>query len=116
MAVVPEYRGRGIGTQLLARVLSSPKVPYAAVSLNVPEDNPTVNVISARGIRCSRGQHDYQPRRRRIFNMLRWHASISNCAESNAAAPKAGRCRPTPSISAADALGQPIPGRHDAHP
>lgn len=40
MAVLPAYRGRGAGAQLLARLLSEAARRYPAVSLSVAADNP----------------------------------------------------------------------------
>ncbi len=49
MAVIPEYRGQGIGTDLLMRVLKSVEENCAAVSLNVRSDNPAVALYQRSG-------------------------------------------------------------------
>jgi GNAT superfamily N-acetyltransferase len=40
MALLPEYRGRGLGTRLLRQLLSAAEACYDAVSLSVSESNP----------------------------------------------------------------------------
>jgi ribosomal protein S18 acetylase RimI-like enzyme len=40
IAVLPEYRGRGIGTQLLTKLFSEARDRYPAVSLSVSSNNP----------------------------------------------------------------------------
>ncbi len=42
MAVMPSWRGQGIGSRLLAALLDAASERYAAVSLNVQADNPAV--------------------------------------------------------------------------
>ncbi|NJO40286.1 MAG: GNAT family N-acetyltransferase [Cyanobacteria bacterium CRU_2_1] len=49
MAVIPEYRGKGIGTALLMQVLKSAQIDYAAVSLNVRSNNPVVALYQRAG-------------------------------------------------------------------
>jgi ribosomal protein S18 acetylase RimI-like enzyme len=49
MAVIPEYRGKGIGTDLLMQVLKSAQTDYAAVSLNVRSNNPVVALYERAG-------------------------------------------------------------------
>uniref|UniRef100_B8HKM9 GCN5-related N-acetyltransferase n=1 Tax=Cyanothece sp. (strain PCC 7425 / ATCC 29141) TaxID=395961 RepID=B8HKM9_CYAP4 len=49
MAVLPEYRGKGIGTELLVQVLAAAKQVYPAVSLSVREDNPAINLYQRAG-------------------------------------------------------------------
>ncbi len=40
IAVLPEYRGRGIGSDLLTRLLEAARSRFAAVCLSVSPDNP----------------------------------------------------------------------------
>jgi ribosomal protein S18 acetylase RimI-like enzyme len=49
MAVVPEYRGKGIGTALMMQALKSAQTDYAAVSLNVRSNNPVVALYERAG-------------------------------------------------------------------
>lgn len=44
MAVMPVYRGRGVGSELLGRLLKSAGEAYRAVSLSVSADNPAVRL------------------------------------------------------------------------
>lgn len=54
MSLVKEYRGQGIGTSLLARVLEHAAERYPGVCLSVDDDNPAKAVVSARGVRAGR--------------------------------------------------------------
>ncbi len=49
MAVIPEYRGKGIGTALLTQVLKSAQMNHAAVLLNVRANNPVVALYQRAG-------------------------------------------------------------------
>jgi GNAT superfamily N-acetyltransferase len=49
IAVLPEYRGRGIGTQLLMNILASAQSTYPAISLSVRANNPVVNLYQRAG-------------------------------------------------------------------
>jgi ribosomal protein S18 acetylase RimI-like enzyme len=49
IAVLPEYRGKGIGTQLLMKVLASAQSNYPAISLSVRANNPVVNLYQRIG-------------------------------------------------------------------
>ena len=49
VAVVPEYRGKGIGTKLLLQVLELAQSVYPAVSLNVRANNPAINLYQRVG-------------------------------------------------------------------
>jgi ribosomal protein S18 acetylase RimI-like enzyme len=49
IAVLPEYRGKGIGTQLLMKVLASAQSIYPAISLSVRANNPAVNLYQRLG-------------------------------------------------------------------
>ena len=44
IAVLPEYTNQGVGTQLLAHVLSAAKASYPAVSLSVRSSNPALHL------------------------------------------------------------------------
>ena len=49
IAVLPDYRGQGIGTQLLMQVLEVAKGHFGAVSLSVRADNPVVRLYERSG-------------------------------------------------------------------
>lgn len=49
IAVTPDFRGRGIGTQLLQRVLEAARSRFPAVSLSVRADNPAVRLYERFG-------------------------------------------------------------------
>lgn len=49
MAVLPEHRGKGIGTKLLVQVLESAQSDYSAVCLNVRANNPVISLYKRVG-------------------------------------------------------------------
>jgi GNAT superfamily N-acetyltransferase len=49
IAVLPEYRGKGIGTELLMNILASAQSIYPAISLSVRANNPVVNLYQRLG-------------------------------------------------------------------
>jgi GNAT superfamily N-acetyltransferase len=49
IAVVPEYRGQGIGSRLLTQILGTAKINYPAVSLSVRVNNPVVRLYERTG-------------------------------------------------------------------
>jgi ribosomal protein S18 acetylase RimI-like enzyme len=49
MAVLPAYRGHGVGTRLLAMVLDESAGEYPAISLNVRATNPAVRLYRRAG-------------------------------------------------------------------
>lgn len=51
MAVLPEYRGKGIGKDLMLRLFSSLKTRYAAVCLSVSVENPASRLYRRMGFR-----------------------------------------------------------------
>ena len=54
MALLPEYRGRGIGSQLLARLLEATAPRYAAICLSVSLDNPAQRLYQRTGFEIVR--------------------------------------------------------------
>jgi ribosomal protein S18 acetylase RimI-like enzyme len=44
MAVMPAWRGQGVGSRLLAALLDAAAGRYATVSLNVQADNPAARL------------------------------------------------------------------------
>ncbi|HWS85668.1 MAG TPA: GNAT family N-acetyltransferase [Pyrinomonadaceae bacterium] len=57
MAVLPEFRGRGVGSGLLARLLESAGAVYGSVCLSVSADNPAARLYGRAGFEpvCERG-------------------------------------------------------------
>jgi ribosomal protein S18 acetylase RimI-like enzyme len=57
MAVLPEYRGRGVGSVLLRSLLKSAGAVYRSVCLSVSADNPAVRLYGRAGFErvCERG-------------------------------------------------------------
>jgi ribosomal protein S18 acetylase RimI-like enzyme len=49
MAVMPAWRGQGVGSRLLAALLDAAAGRYATVSLNVQTDNPAVRLYRRLG-------------------------------------------------------------------
>jgi GNAT superfamily N-acetyltransferase len=49
IAVLPDYRGQGIGTKLLIQILGAAKLKYPAVSLSVRSNNPVVRLYERTG-------------------------------------------------------------------
>jgi ribosomal protein S18 acetylase RimI-like enzyme len=55
IAVLPEYTNQGVGTQLLASLLSAAKVSYPAVSLSVRSSNRALNFYQRSGFKVIEG-------------------------------------------------------------
>ena len=49
MAVLPDYRGQGVGTQLLSQVLETAQASFSAVCLSVRAENPVVRLYQRAG-------------------------------------------------------------------
>jgi ribosomal protein S18 acetylase RimI-like enzyme len=49
IAVLPDYRGQGVGTQLLARLIEAAQTRYAAISLSVSPENPALRLYRRLG-------------------------------------------------------------------
>jgi ribosomal protein S18 acetylase RimI-like enzyme len=49
MAVLPQYRGRGVGSSLLGRLLESAGADYRKVCLSVSADNPALRLYERAG-------------------------------------------------------------------
>jgi ribosomal protein S18 acetylase RimI-like enzyme len=58
LAVLPDYRGRGIGPELLDRVLQSARERFAGVSLSVRSDNPVLRLYERSGfVKAAGSEH-----------------------------------------------------------
>jgi ribosomal protein S18 acetylase RimI-like enzyme len=49
IAVLPLYRGQGIGTMLLTRLIDAAEADYRAISLSVASENPAVHLYQRLG-------------------------------------------------------------------
>jgi GNAT superfamily N-acetyltransferase len=49
MAVLPDYRGQGVGTQLLNQILETARGLFPAVCLSVRAENPVANLYQRAG-------------------------------------------------------------------
>jgi ribosomal protein S18 acetylase RimI-like enzyme len=49
IAVVPDFRGQGVGTKLLEQILNTAKMKYPAVSLSVRSNNPVLRLYERNG-------------------------------------------------------------------
>ena len=49
IAVLPEFRGKGLGTRLMQELLAAVKGHYAAISLSVSVDNPALRLYQRLG-------------------------------------------------------------------
>ncbi|XGV96380.1 MAG: N-acetyltransferase family protein [Leptolyngbya sp. BL-A-14] len=71
MAVVPDYRGQGIGTQLLMQVLDEANDRFPAVSLNVRADNGVIRLYERAGFIKVSGSEMSNRTGGVSFNMIR---------------------------------------------
>lgn len=78
MAVLPEYRGQGIGTKLLMQVLQSVQNTYPAVSLNVRANNRVINLYQRTGFVKVEGSEVVNRTGGISFNMIRRFSSTSD--------------------------------------
>lgn len=49
IAILPEYRNQGIGTQLLNHLLPAAKVSYSSISLSIRDSNPALHLYKRFG-------------------------------------------------------------------
>jgi ribosomal protein S18 acetylase RimI-like enzyme len=49
IAVLPEYRGKGIGTKLLTQIIEGAKDLYPIISLSVRDNNPAIDLYQRLG-------------------------------------------------------------------
>jgi len=49
IAILPEYRGKGVGSQLLSRLLEMAQAQYPSISLSVSLDNPALRLYQRLG-------------------------------------------------------------------
>ncbi len=77
IAVLPEYRGQGIGTKLLMQVLQSAQNIYPAVSLKIRENNRVINLYQRTGFVKIEGSEVVNRTGGISFNMIRRFSSTS---------------------------------------
>lgn len=70
LSVLPQYRGKGLGTRLLAQVLAAARGLYPAVSLNVRADNPAVRLYQRAGFIKVEGSEIINRTGGMSFNMI----------------------------------------------
>jgi len=66
LAVLPEYRGRGIGTALLAQLIRDVKGVYENISLSVTEGNPALRLYQRLGFEVCGREGDSITMKRRL--------------------------------------------------
>lgn len=66
LAVLPEYRGRGIGTRLLARLIRSVEGVYENISLSVSVGNPALRLYQRMGFEVCGGRGDSITMKRKL--------------------------------------------------
>lgn len=67
IALLPEYRGQGIGTALLEHLLEAAKTHYPAISLSVSPDNPALRLYRRMGFEIV-GVRNHNPVMKRDLN------------------------------------------------
>jgi ribosomal protein S18 acetylase RimI-like enzyme len=70
IAVLPDYRGQGIGTKLLRQILGPAKINYPAVSLSVRANNPVVHLYERTGFMRIPGSEVVNRAGEASFNMI----------------------------------------------
>ncbi|MFN6566267.1 N-acetyltransferase [Dendronalium sp. ChiSLP03b] len=55
IAILPEYRNQGIGTQLLTHLLSTAKSAYPSISLSIRSTNPALSLYKGMGFEVVAG-------------------------------------------------------------
>lgn len=71
IAVVPKYRGKGVGTRLLFQVMSAAQDDFPALSLSVRSDNPVVSLYKRMGFLKVEGSEVTNQTGSISFNMLK---------------------------------------------
>ena len=66
MAVLPEHRGRGVGTALLARLIVAAEGVFEAISLSVAAENPAVRLYRRQGFEIVGASGDSLTMRRKL--------------------------------------------------
>jgi ribosomal protein S18 acetylase RimI-like enzyme len=69
IALAPEFRGRGIGTELLARLMAEAKNRHHAISLSVSPDNPALRLYRRFGFEVVASSGN-------SLTMIKWTAAL----------------------------------------
>jgi len=75
MAVIPQYRGKGVGTRLLFQILAAAEDYFPALGLNVRADNPVVSLYTRMGFLKVEGSEVINRTGSISFNMLKKFSS-----------------------------------------
>jgi ribosomal protein S18 acetylase RimI-like enzyme len=70
IAVLPDYRGQGIGAQLLTQILGTAKMKYPAISLSVRANNPVIRLYERTGFMKIPGSEVVNRAGEVSFNMM----------------------------------------------
>jgi GNAT superfamily N-acetyltransferase len=70
IAVLPDYRGQGIGARLLTQILDAAKINYPAVSLSVRANNPVIRLYERTGFMKIPGSEVVNRAGEVSFNMM----------------------------------------------
>jgi ribosomal protein S18 acetylase RimI-like enzyme len=70
IAVVPDYRGQGVGTHLLTQILDTARTKHPAVSLSVRATNPVLRLYERTGFTKIPGSEVMNRAREVSFNMV----------------------------------------------
>jgi ribosomal protein S18 acetylase RimI-like enzyme len=71
IAVTPDFRGQGVGTELLKQILNTAKINYPAVSLSVRANNPVLGLYERTGFIKIPGSEVVNRAGEASFNMMR---------------------------------------------
>jgi ribosomal protein S18 acetylase RimI-like enzyme len=78
IAVLPEYRGQGVGTKLLTQLVESVSDSFPALCLNVRSDNPAINLYKRLGFFKVEGSEVVNRTGSISFNMVKIFSKLEN--------------------------------------
>ena len=71
IAVIPEVRGQGVGTEMLKQLFDLAKPQFSAISLSIRADNPALRLYERMGFVAVSGSEMMNREGGRSFNMLK---------------------------------------------